>query len=663
MTRMSLCHRAWNALCAPCKKRQTLFLLVITGPFLYLLSATPVYGGSFNAWGIDGKYSLKASYAISKRLEDPSNRNINAPGRPEVPIAEFLKFPESNNHDDGNRNFEKGAIVNNRLTLLGDFELRWRDYGILVRGDAFYDDAYTDSNDHDAENRINTSQQPFNTFTDEAEEFSAKRARLLDAYAYGSWFFGDTMALQVRAGRHIAAWGQSLFFGGVALAMATADATKATVPGADVKSILLPENQVSMTFAVTERLTLLGQYQFEHKPVELNPVGEFYSVADIVGPGAEMAFGIKNPLFLDTLSGVDLTSPSDITELLDTIGLVFNNQFDVAFDPIIALLNNPLLNPIIDLLPTVNLPTEGLNPFNAPEGLNPIRLDDILPEDEDQYGYGLEYAITDTTQIGLYRLKYHSTTPAPQFNFGPALLIPAQDLLGLVPIPDITTELLGLNVPVSYNVRYFDDITLNAIGLSTILFGVNIGAEVVEKKGIDVLVDVDNGIAGPVPTPTRARSRQYMLNGIYTMGPKFFWDSLTLVAELGYIEVDKIEPQQSVFGPRLGEDFNNLTFDDSASAFALLGFFNTLNVFPGWDLTIPISVQGAVKGRSAVNGAFGSLFGEDDYRVGVGIEMTRLSNLAIGINYNVFTGGEADFLDRPLQDRDTIGLTVKYNIF
>ena len=614
---------------------------------------------SFRAFGLDGKYSLQTSYAVSKRLEDPSSGNIDAPGRPSVPIAEFMKYPESNNHDDGNRNFKKGALVNNRLTVLGDIELRWRDFGVLVRGDAFYDDVYTRDNDHDAPDRINTFQEPFNTFTDEAEEFSAKRARLLDAYAYGSAFIGDTMAIQLRAGRHIAAWGQSLFFGGVALAMATADATKATVPGADVKSILLPENQISMNFQVNDRLTLLGQYQIEHNPVELNPVGEFYSVADIVGPGAVKAFGIKNPLFLDTLAGVDLTNPTELTDLLDTVGLIFDNE--LPFGPLADLVG--ALGPILDVLPGVSLPLEGQNPFNAPVGLDPIRLDDILPEDEEQYGFGAEYALTDVTMIGLYHLKYHSITPAPQFNFGPALLIPAQNLLGLVPIPDITTATLGLEVPVSYNVRYYDDIRLNAIGLSTVLFGINFGAEVVERNGVDILVDVDQGLAGPVPSPTRARSRQFILNGIYTMGPKLFWDSLTLVGELGYVKVDEVEPLTSISGPRSGEQFSEPTFDREAFAFAMLGFFNKLNIFTGWDLTVPFSVQGAVKGRSPVNGAFGSLFGEDDYRVGVGLNFTRLQNFTAGLQYSVFTGGDAHFLDRPLQDRDTIGLTLKYNIF
>lgn len=52
---------------------------------------------------IDVKYTLKGSYGAAWRLEDPSGRIIDSPPRPSVPIADELKYPESNNHDDGDR--------------------------------------------------------------------------------------------------------------------------------------------------------------------------------------------------------------------------------------------------------------------------------------------------------------------------------------------------------------------------------------------------------------------------------------------------------------------------------------------------------------------------------------------------------------------------------
>ncbi|MDX1498009.1 MAG: DUF1302 family protein, partial [Salinisphaeraceae bacterium] len=149
-----------------------------------LVVSGPAYAATASFWGIDAKYTLQASYGAAWRLEEPSDRIINAPPDPDIPIADELKFPESHNMDDGDRNFDKHDLVNNRITLLGDIEFRWKDYGLLLRGDAFYDDVYVDNNKNanNSPDSINTLQDPFNTFTDAADEFSGARARLLDAY-------------------------------------------------------------------------------------------------------------------------------------------------------------------------------------------------------------------------------------------------------------------------------------------------------------------------------------------------------------------------------------------------------------------------------------------------------------------------------------------------
>jgi hypothetical protein len=60
-----------------------------------------------------------------------------------------------------------------------------------------------------------------------------------------------------------------------------------------------------------------------------------------------------------------------------------------------------------------------------------------------------------------------------------------------------------------------------------------------------------------------------------------------------------------------------------------------------------------------VAGAFGSLAGQNDYRLGIGMEFTRLNTLTLGIRYNGYLGA-GDFNDRPLQDRDTLAFNAKY---
>ena len=396
--------------------------------------------GSFDLFGIDGNYQLLGTYSAAWRMEKPGDGIINTPPSPEIPIPDFLKLPESNNFDDGDRNFKRGSMVNNRVSLLGEFQLQYEDFGLLVRGDAFYDGVYYDTNDNRSLLTMNrTDGDPqfepdtqVDAFSDIARYRSGRRARVLDAYVYGSWYLGESAALNVRLGRHIAAWGESLFMSGVALAQAPADATKATVPGADVKSILLPVNQLSMQLALTNELTLLGQYKLEFKPVELNPVGEFFSVTDVVGPGAQFIWGIKNPLYFPTLADINLLSgqtPEALQLIADLVGV------GAPLQGVTGLLQDALdrLDP---LLPDVGLPLDIIPQPNTPRYINVVRGNDKKPSDHGQWGLGLKYQVTPETNLGLYRLRYHNTTPAPIQNYGFATLLPGQNGL-----PPLTTEI------------------------------------------------------------------------------------------------------------------------------------------------------------------------------------------------------------------------------
>lgn len=598
--------------------------------------------GSGEVFGLSADWLLQGTYSAAIRLEDPHDGIINTPPSPKIPIPDTLKLPESNNYDDGDRNFAKGSLVNNRLSFLGELRLSRDDYGLMVRGDAFYDDVYRRYNDNDSPETINTTQQPHYQFTADAQRFDGRRARLLDAYVYGSWYLGDTMALNLRLGQQVTAWGESLFFSGIALAQGRADATKATVPGADVKSILLPTNQISAQLSVNDKLTLLGQYKLDFKPTELNPVGEFFSVADIIGPGAEFIYGIENPLYLSNLSDVNLLS-SDLTDLLDLVT-------QLAGLPDLSGLTGPL-GQILNAL-NLNLPIPALPSLpGTPQYLNVQRGDDIMPSDHGQWGLGAKYQLTPETNVGLYHLRYHNTTPAPVQNYGYAVLVPLGDL------PPITTELLGIQVPVTYNIRYFDGIHLTAGSFSTTLFGANIGGELIWRDGIDILVDVDGGLLGPVPTPTRSKVAQGLLSGLYSFGPGplGLWDSFTIVGETSYIHVADVD---EACGPTSCS--TDLTYTRDAWGYSFLFIPDKKNVFDGWDLQVPFTFAGVGGGHSSLLSGLGSLMGEGDYRTSVAFNFTRLQNLMLGISYNAFLG-KPDFRERPYADRDYAAITARYN--
>jgi len=637
---------------------RSILRLPLTGGSLLLAvlaaaATAPALAGSFDAFGLDAEYQLQATYAVAIRTEKPSDGIINAPPSADIPIPDYLKFPESNNFDDGDRNFRRGSLVNNRLTLLGQLQFSRDDYGLLLRGDAFYDRVYRSFSDNDSPATISRTEgdvnQPFEgdieAFSDEAAYFDGRRARLLDAYVYGSWYVGDEGAINLRVGRHIAAWGESLFFSGVALAQAPADATKAAIPGADVKSILLPVNQVSMQYALNSQWTLLGQYKLEYKETELNPVGEYLSVADVVGPGAQFIYGIRNPLYFANLADVNLLS-SDLPQTISLLNDLL--ELNLPIEQQNALLNQ-VLTQLAPVLPDASVPIGQIPQPGTPRYINVRRDRDIRPSDHGQYGVGVKYQVTPETNLGLYRLRYHNTTPAPVQNYGYAVLLP-----GMGAAPPVTTESFGLQVPVTYNIRYFDGVDLSAMSVSTTLFGVNVGGELLWREGVDVLVDVDGGLLGPVPTPTRADVGQVLLSGIYSTGPALFWDAFTLVGETGYIHVADVE---QACGP--SSCSKDLTNSRDASGYAFLALIDRRNIFDGWDLQIPLVFQGVIDGQSSLLAGLGSLMGEGDMRASAGTNFTWLQKFVVGASYTAFLG-EPHFKKRPYADRDFAGFSLKY---
>lgn len=611
--------------------------------------APAAHADSFDLFGLDGETQFSATYSAAWRLQAPDQRLINTAGDPLIPVPEYLKLPLSSNYDDGDRNFKKGAMINNRVTLLGELLLRKDDYGLQLRGDAFYDDVYHHRNDNDSPETINKREGAVNEFSDAAQYYDGARARLLDAYVFGTWYLSDETVLNVRVGQQVTAWGESLFFSGIALAQGPADATKANLPGVDVKSLLLPVNQISMQLSLTNDLTLLGQYKLDFKPTELNPVGEFFSVTDAVGPGAEFVHGLENPFYLQNLADFNVLS-DDIPELLE---LVLGTLPNVGAGDIVRAVGD-LMNRLDPYLPDVPLPLGNL----PPQPLTPRYIDvqrgrDYKPSWGGQYGLGLKYQLTPVTNVGLYWLRYHSTVPTVVQEYGYAPLLGGVD--GTPPI--LTTQLLNIELPVTYHVKYFDGIHLAGLSFSTTLFGVNVAGEALYRDGADVFVDVPSSLLGPIPTPVRSKIYQGLLSGIYSFGPGLFWDSLSVVGEGGFIHV---ADNDEACGPSsCSSDLSYRATRDS-SAVSLLSIVNRQNIISGWDLSVPISYAMMIDGHSALLSGFGALMGQHDKRFGIGAYFTYLQQFTVGVQYSGFFG-KPDPYENPYADRDNIGLTVKYN--
>lgn len=210
-------------------------------------------------------------YSAATRLKDAS--------------AVLLADP---NLDDGNRNFSKG-LISNRVDLLSELDINYQNFGARISGAAWYDDVYNKSNANNSPGTANAVSAPYNQFTEETRKLHGRKAEILDAYLYGK-FDLDGRQATVRLGKHTLVYGESLFFGGngIAGAMAPVDVIKAlSVPGSQVKEILMPVNQISTQVQLSPEWSAGAYYQFDWEKLRLPGVGSYFSGLDIGGPGAE----------------------------------------------------------------------------------------------------------------------------------------------------------------------------------------------------------------------------------------------------------------------------------------------------------------------------------------------------------------------------------------
>ena len=162
----------------------------------------------------------------------------------------------------------------------------------------------------------------------------------------------DDQYLSLKAGRHLVAWGESLFWPNIIQGQAPVDSTKFNVPGTEAKDAYLPVGQVSGSWSVNEDLALLGFYQYKWEETQLNQVGDYFG-SDTFGPGAEfyrLAPGIieslHNCTFVCAIGGSlkagEYMNPDHICRRL---ALRFGAESETLYAP--ALVANPELRSVL----------------------------------------------------------------------------------------------------------------------------------------------------------------------------------------------------------------------------------------------------------------------------------------------------------------------------
>lgn len=617
--------------------------------------------GTLDLWGESLEYKIVLGYGVAMRVEDQDPALINGPVDPMQisfnPLTGGLGsfshtgLPITANFDDNNRNFKRGSLLVNRGSAYSEMSWSGDMFGAVASGAYFYDLVFHDPNDNTSEETVNNDLEaarnesdsisnrtiPVNAFLEAATETSGEKARLLEAYAYGDFVLGESISANVRIGRHLAAWGESLFFPGVVAAQGPFDATKAFIPGAEIKEILLPTNQVSFNMSVGENLTLLGLYQFEFEPTEVFPLGDFFSPADLVGPASSFGYGSINP--------------------------VHEEHCD---EPTVTLLGTNLE------APPGSLCTAGEAFENEPEYILTLRTADNIPDDQKPWGAGIRYQFGPNLNLGAYHLRYVNHNPNVQLNMDYARV--GDDA---VTGTQITTQDFGVRVPVSYTIGYADEVEMTALSFSTVVWVFNIAGEVIQRDNVDT--SLESTIAGVVaPWGTRGKTTQTQFSWLYVENPDFLiYDEVIFVGEAGWLHVDETEPVANQDGVCMSgtsdcsdftEQGNELFYDRDAYAVQFLLSPKGRNVFTGWDLATPVNFAWLIDGTPSTPGVFGSLYGEGDMRASLGFTFQYLQNLELSATYNAFLGDPEKNIRNsllranPYADHDNVTFTVKYSL-
>ena len=616
--------------------------------------------------GWSGKLDVELSLATLYRLQNPALANID-------PFSNPGRY--NWNFDDGNRNFGKGFAT---LNFSGVYDLEIRkdsdnsSFGIFHRGAAYYDAKICDSSGDNVDGLLfNNSSIAHggSAGTTGFSDWDRKRAcnyEALDAFVFADFGKFSDHPVSLRVGRQVVNWGESAFLlSGIMTAINPVDASKAVVPGTELKQILRPVNQAYGSVQVTPNLSIEGYYQFEHRATILPPSGFMLSVADIPSRGSE---NVLVPV-AGALAGLDPMNPGPAAAFADAL---------------IGASGRPFLT--ID---------------NA----------GVVPADDDgQFGIALRYysEALNSTEFGLYFANYHSKTPnialtrqggmvesswgAPCAGFppfpptGPGTPGPTlQQLCGMA------AGAVAYNDGSGYRHSYMSDSKLIAGSFSTMLTSIDtsVSGEIAYHWDVPIQTMRSNrpapGFFALVGVPPQVFSegnyvnlstRHEVLVGQMTFNKSMqvdWADNISILSEFGFVKGYGVTEELSGPGGIMGlfrgpdngvpvqlGDGSYATGGSSADKFAwgyrlkaaatwynaLAGISDTLS---GTDMTLKLDFNHDVSGTSVMP----IEYTDKAKALGIGVDFDWQQTISVGFGY-------VNFMDSRLYDRDYMSMVIKY---
>jgi hypothetical protein len=288
----------------------------------------------------------------------------------------------SPNGDNGNLNFDKHDLVQATAKVTTDINFDLFGFNVFARSLYFFDEVYADL---DEKHPDRTFQAARTRYPGKARASNGTDFRFLDYFVSRSFEIGDRTA-SIKIGDHVLNWGESGFLALNSLnSINPPNQVLLRFPGSDIKEVFQPQGMVSFNVDVFDGVGLELFYQYEWKPIIVDPVGSFFSSSDTLGDGGSYAMASFGK------------APEDPDELYQP----WRNPDDPA----------SLLGSRSDRTFTRNFEEERRR----------------RPDDGGQYGASVKFFLEDLnngTEVGLYFANYHSRVPSVSAIAADATCIP-----------------------------------------------------------------------------------------------------------------------------------------------------------------------------------------------------------------------------------------------
>ncbi|QFT23053.1 hypothetical protein FIV02_15880 [Pseudomonas sp. THAF187a] len=583
------------------------------------------------------------------------------------------------NTNDGNRNFDTG-LVSEVFKITSDLEVSYQNYGVFVRGTAFYDTQIMDKrNDYyDANSPVQPSQtNPHdNTFTRETRHKAGRDAQILDAYVYGNWDVGD-MPVSGRFGKQVFNWGEGLFYRGGINTTNPVDAAKFRLPGSEVKEVLVPVEALSFNLGLTDNLSMEAFYQFNWKETAVDPVGTYFSETDLFADGGSQAYTTS-----------------------------------AALAPAFAAYRGIAATPALAALTGLGSGPNGVNNFmDASTGVFKVANvgSDLNAKDDGQYGVAFRYIAEElnSTEFGFYFVNYHTKEPQIAVDFSGYEGVNMTALGGIAGSNAGAIATLDAASNAVARREYVEDVRMYGVSFNTTVGQASVFGELSYRPNMPIGISTTNDILGDLlgqgvtgqtnlynnaisgdqacarvsggqmcrgsvfHNYERVEAFNTSLGSIYNFGPSLGFDSLIGVAELASEHIRGSRLKYMGFNPLTGgqqertyagrannsyvsgfDDDDQIDRDSYGYTLVLSGTWN--DVYAGVNLSPFAVFKHDFEGNSHQTGNF--IEGRKAYTVGM--RASYLNSLEAEIQYTEFYGAGQNNGSR---DRDNIGLNVKYS--